>query len=132
MPKILICNNILEELRKHIIMERILWKSVRNELSCVAFISDCNGVFPSKRNIHNEISSGHPVHLSRFQFMPFFNIAVECSLGMASNSQSVITIMRRFHWVFVFIYNFAKLTLFPSRSKYTLSAAIFHRLPNVR
>ena len=32
----------------------------------------------------------------------------------------------------VFFKNFTQLTLFPSRSKCTLSAAIFHRLPNVR
>ena len=90
---------------------------MRNELSSVIFIRNCDSVFPSEGNIYDEFSCCHSVHLSRFKFLPFFDIAVKSSFCMTSNAKAGITALRCSHRVFIFVYDFTNLTLFPSKSK---------------
>jgi len=87
---------------------------MRYKLSFVIFIGYCHCMFPAKRDVDDEFSSSNSVHLSSLKLFPFFNIIMKCAFCMASNPQSSISFMRCGNWIFVFVYDISKLTLFPS------------------
>ena len=89
---------------------------MRNQLPCIIFIRNCNGVFPPKSNIYNKISGCNSMHLSCFEFLSLGYIAMKCSFCVTSYAESIIAIVRRGDRIFVFACNFSKLTLFPSYS----------------
>ena len=86
---------------------------MRNQLSCIIFIRNCNGVFPPKSNICNKISGCNSMHLSCFEFLSLGYIAMKCSFCVASYAKPIIAIVRCWDRIFVFACNFSKLTLFP-------------------
>ena len=113
MFKVFIKNQISKKIRIHPRIKTILWKSMRNKLSSVIFVSNCYRMFPAKCNVHNEFIRCYSKHFSCFKFFSLFNITMKCSFSMTSNSKSCITFCWSFYRIFIFFYYFTKLTLFP-------------------